>query len=208
MPPFGCEVNEDNCIEGLADPLDPDSLSVDDALELCYAESRYTECPVETWAVLMVLLFLSGLCLGVPNANARAMLLNTNMPETRGTAVNILVILSNLGKGVGPLLASSMIVGLGRQMSFTVITIIFSFACLPYYITSCTYASDTELQVQEVQDNIDDDKQGALVAQVAGEEEAEGAPVPIVADSQGDESKHDPALDKTEDTASGTQASE
>merc|ERR1712216_804674 len=102
----------------------------------------------------VTLLFLSGLCLGVPTANSRAMLLNTNLPETRGTAVAILVILSNLGKGCGPLIAAAMILSIGRTTAFLAITVIFSCASITYFLTALTYAGDIQKQVELVEQQV------------------------------------------------------
>lgn len=124
------------------------------AVTTCTDASEFFVCPPVTWGVLIVLLFLSGACLGVPTANARAMLLNTNLPETRGTAVAILVILSNFGKGFGPLVASLMIGSLGRPTSFTAITIVFSCAAITYYATAATYARDIQNQVETVEHQV------------------------------------------------------
>ncbi len=107
----------------------------------------FTTCPGVTWGILVTLMFLSGMALGAPTANSRAMLLNTNLPETRGTAVTILVILSNIGKGIGPLIAAAMIISLGRDMAFTVITIVFSLASITYFLTACTCVAEEEEEV-------------------------------------------------------------
>jgi MFS family permease len=86
---FGCEYDEPACLEGnnVSLSASPDDPAYVEAIALCKENVLYTVCPVSTWAVLIVLLFVSGLCLGVPTANVRAMLLNTNLPETRGTAI-------------------------------------------------------------------------------------------------------------------------
>ena len=156
---FACELDMTACLDEYNVSYVPTEINtsapdVVAALATCTDASEFFVCPPVTWGVLIVLLFLSGLCLGVPTANARAMLLNTNLPETRGTAVAILVILSNFGKGFGPLVASLMIGSLGRPTSFTAITIVFSCAAITYFATAATYGRDIAKQVKIVEHQV------------------------------------------------------
>jgi len=153
--PFGCELDVDACLEGhgVAN-VSVGSVEYQDAFDACNSTKSYFTCPAETWGALSTLLFLSGLFLGVPTANSRAMLLNTNVPETRGSAMTILVVLSNLGKGCGPLIAAAMLQVWSYTTSFTIITGIFSFASITYFATAATYAKDVDNQVAQVEKQV------------------------------------------------------
>lgn len=89
----------------------------------------------------------SGLLLGVPNANVRAMLLNVNLPEVRGTTMTLLVVVSNLGKGVGPLVAAALIGELGRFPAFNIAVGFFIVSCVPYFAAICQLGKDIRRQV-------------------------------------------------------------
>lgn len=59
--------------------------------------------------------FLAGLFACITAGNARAILLNVNSPETRGSAFAVYSLLDNLGKGFGPFMAASLIASLGSR---------------------------------------------------------------------------------------------
>jgi len=93
---------------------------------------------------------LGALLLSIPGANVRAWILNTNTPETRGTATSVINIVGNIGKGLGPLVASALIVATNRQQAFNI-----SFACFLltvafYYGVCFTLSKD----IKRVSDNV------------------------------------------------------
>eukprot|EP00949_MAST-11_sp_MAST-11-sp1_P004491 g4491.t1 len=63
---------------------------------------------------------VGGAVASVTGANIRAMLMNVNLPETRGTTFATFAIFDDLGRGFGPLISSSLIVMLGRQVAFNI----------------------------------------------------------------------------------------
>lgn len=62
--------------------------------------------------------FLGGLLSCVTAANVRAVLLNVNAPETRGTVFAVYSLMDDLGKGAGPAVVAALIVRLGRKTAF------------------------------------------------------------------------------------------
>jgi MFS-type transporter involved in bile tolerance (Atg22 family) len=64
----------------------------------------------------------AGTAATVTGGNVRAVFMNVNAPETRGTVFGILCIMDDVGKGFGPFLAAFMINLFGRQSAFTMCT--------------------------------------------------------------------------------------
>eukprot|EP00668_Euglena_longa_P000475 GGOE01000597.1.p1 GENE.GGOE01000597.1~~GGOE01000597.1.p1 ORF type:complete len:451 (-),score=102.22 GGOE01000597.1:196-1548(-) len=62
---------------------------------------------------------LAGMTSTVAGSNIRAVLVNVNAPETRGTVFGIFCVLDDVGKGFGPFLAAAMISRYGRQQAFS-----------------------------------------------------------------------------------------
>ena len=65
-----------------------------------------------------MLMMLGGLLAPVAGGNAKAILLNTVEPRSRGTVFGVYNIMDDLGKGLGPALVSSWVRPLGRRSSF------------------------------------------------------------------------------------------
>ncbi|MEM9494250.1 MAG: MFS transporter, partial [Myxococcota bacterium] len=63
---------------------------------------------------------LAGFFAIVAAPNARAMLLNVNAPETRGSIFALYNMADDLGKGFGPFFISTLIVSFGREWAFNV----------------------------------------------------------------------------------------
>ena len=61
---------------------------------------------------------LTGFVISIPSANVRAMLVNVNAPETRGSVFGLFNLADDLGKGLGPFLIGPMVVALGRHGAF------------------------------------------------------------------------------------------
>ncbi len=68
----------------------------------------------------MVLGFITGFMVSVTGPNVRAMLLNVNTPETRGSIFSLFNLTDNLGKGFGPVIISLLIVQFGRLWAFNI----------------------------------------------------------------------------------------
>jgi len=62
---------------------------------------------------LYAMALIAGLLAAVANANVKAILMNVNRPETRGSVFAVFHLVDNLGQGCGPLLGSLLIGALG-----------------------------------------------------------------------------------------------
>ncbi len=68
----------------------------------------------------LILGFITGFMVSITGPNVRAMLLNVNTPETRGSIFSLFNLTDNLGKGVGPVVISMLIVHFGRLWAFNI----------------------------------------------------------------------------------------
>lgn len=68
----------------------------------------------------LILGFITGFMVSITGPNVRAMLLNVNTPETRGSIFSLFNLTDNLGKGVGPVVISLLIVHFGRLWAFNI----------------------------------------------------------------------------------------
>jgi MFS-type transporter involved in bile tolerance (Atg22 family) len=69
---------------------------------------------------LTVLSLVTGFIIAQSGANCRAMLVNVNLPEARGSMSSLYNIVDDLGRGFGPFFVSLMIAGLGRETAFVI----------------------------------------------------------------------------------------
>ena len=127
--------------------------------DACIAEG-FNHCELDTWATMVLVMVTAGFLLGIPNANVRAMLLNVNLPEVRGTTMTLLVVVSNLGKGVGPLLAATMIGSLGRFTAFNAAVGFFIISCVPYFVAILQLGRDVRRQAMAVEQIVKVEKEG------------------------------------------------
>ena len=68
----------------------------------------------------MPISILGGIFNGVPGPNIKAMVLNVNTPDTRGSAMAMFSLTDDIGKGLGPPLVGILIVRFGRQTAFSI----------------------------------------------------------------------------------------
>lgn len=107
--------------------------------------------------------FMAGVFSSVTPPNVRALLLNVNPPEARGTIFAFYSQIDDVGKGGGPALVALLIVTMGRRVAFNVA---FSFWFLCAIFLACiafTVEQDVQLQQRDVlealdanNDNVDD----------------------------------------------------
>ncbi len=71
-------------------------------------------------AVPLALGFVTGFLISITGPNVKAMLLNVNTPETRGSIFALFNLTDNLGKGFGPVIISFFIVRFGRLAAFNI----------------------------------------------------------------------------------------
>ncbi len=68
----------------------------------------------------VVIGFITGFIITMSGPNIRAILLNVNSPETRGSIFSLFNLTDDLGKGFGPVIISLLIVAFGRLWAFNV----------------------------------------------------------------------------------------
>ena len=84
------------------------------------------EKPSITLPVLIGL--FTGFIVTITSPNVKAMLLNTNAPETRGSIFSLFNLADDLGKGFGPVIISFLIVLFGRLWAFNIANIFWLFS--------------------------------------------------------------------------------
>jgi MFS family permease len=70
--------------------------------------------------VPLVLAFITGFTVILPAPNLKAITLNVNSPETRGSILSLGNLTDSLGNGFGPALISLFIIGFGRVLAFNI----------------------------------------------------------------------------------------
>ncbi len=91
-------------------------------IPLLYLINYPSQLGVENPSLVMplALAFLTGFIAGFPLPNVRAMTLNVNSPETRGSIMSIANLTDSLGMGFGPAIISLFIVAFGRIGAFNI----------------------------------------------------------------------------------------
>ena len=101
----------------------------------------------------MMLALVSGLFTGftisITGPNVKAMLLNVNTPETRGSIFSLFNLTDDLGKGFGPVIISLLIVSLGRTWAFNVANLFWVFCGIVLLWLIWVFPKD-EQQLQNV----------------------------------------------------------
>jgi predicted MFS family arabinose efflux permease len=72
------------------------------------------------YAAAAALAFFTGVIISQASSPVRTILLNVNAPETRGSIFSIFNLVDDLGRGLGPLFVSMLIVAFGRQAAFNI----------------------------------------------------------------------------------------
>ena len=102
--------------------------------------------PGQPFNTVMLPLFLaSGAVVSITGANVRAVLLNVTAPEVRGWAFSVFNLMDDLGKGVGPVLVSSLIAVYGRETTFVAAMLAWVPCGLLLAAIACTVESDEEM---------------------------------------------------------------
>jgi len=72
-------------------------------------------------ALPLVLSLVTGFVISIPSSNVKAMLINVNAPEIRGSVFSLYNLADDLGRGLGPWVIGSLLVpALGRTAAFSV----------------------------------------------------------------------------------------
>jgi len=89
---------------------------------------------------------IGGVLSSITPPNVRAILLNVNPPELRGSIFAAYTLVDDIGKGAGPAMVAGFIVGFGRRVAFN---IAFSFWFLCGIVLACiTFTIDHDLELQ------------------------------------------------------------
>ncbi len=64
--------------------------------------------------------FITGFIVAITGPNTKAIVLNVNSPETRGSIFSLFNLTDDLGKGFGPVIISMLIVAFGRVWAFNI----------------------------------------------------------------------------------------
>ncbi len=90
----------------------------------------------------IVLGFITGFTVSVTSPNVKAMLLNVNSPETRGSIFSLFNLTDNLGKGFGPVIISLFIVHFGRLYAFNIANLFWVICGLVLLAMAWTFPGD------------------------------------------------------------------
>ena len=102
--------------------------------------------PERVW--LYITCFVGGVLCSMTPPNVRAILLNVNPPETRGSMFAVYSQIDDVGKGGGPALVAVLIVSMGRRVAFNVA---FSFWFLCGILLACiTFTIDHDLELERL----------------------------------------------------------
>lgn len=110
--------------------------------------------------MLLVMALFGGICLAQSVPNTRAMLLNINLPETRGTAFAINNLMDDLGKGLGPLIFAFIAAAVGRGVAMNISMLLFVVTAAFYFGLYWTIESDEDA-VQKI--IVDQQKENAAL---------------------------------------------
>nr|HPK45394.1 MFS transporter [Spirochaetota bacterium] len=86
--------------------------------------------------------FITGFTVTITGPNVRAILLNVNTPETRGSIFSLFNLTDDLGKGFGPVIISALIVLFGRLMAFNIANLFWLLCGLLLLVMIKTFPED------------------------------------------------------------------
>ncbi|MEJ5362900.1 MAG: MFS transporter [Spirochaetota bacterium] len=110
------------------------------ALLLNYTPQIIIPEPDPTWPLIFG--FVTGFTVTITGPNVRAILLNVNTPETRGSIFSLYNLTDDLGKGFGPVIISALIVWFGRIMAFNVANLFWLVCGLLLLVMIWTFPED------------------------------------------------------------------
>ncbi|MDH7553479.1 MAG: MFS transporter [Spirochaetota bacterium] len=110
------------------------------ALLLNYNPQIIVPEPDPTWPLIFG--FVTGFTVTITGPNVRAILLNVNTPETRGSIFSLYNLTDDLGKGFGPVIISALIVWFGRIMAFNVANLFWLVCGLLLLVMIWTFPED------------------------------------------------------------------
>ena len=87
----------------------------------------------------------TGFIVTITGPNVKAMLLNTNSPETRGSIFSLFNLADDLGKGFGPVIISFMIVLFGRLWAFNMANLFWLFCGIVLLYLTAVFPRDKDV---------------------------------------------------------------
>ncbi len=99
---------------------------------------------IENPSILLPMLIglFTGFTISITGPNVRAMLLNVNSPETRGSIFSLYNLADDLGKGFGPVIISLLIVGFGRLWAFNIANLFWIFCGIVLLLMAKVFPED------------------------------------------------------------------
>ena len=96
--------------------------------------------------------FFTGFIITITAPNIKAILLNVNTPETRGSIFSLFNLTDDLGKGFGPVIISMLIIAFGRLMAFNVANLFWLFCGVILLVMMFTFPGD-EARLRRILDD-------------------------------------------------------
>ncbi|MBP7585564.1 MAG: MFS transporter [Spirochaetes bacterium] len=105
----------------------------------------------QTGSVLapIIIGFFTGFIITITGPNMKAILLNVNTPETRGSIFSLFNLTDDLGKGFGPVIISLLIVGFGRLLAFNIANLFWLVCGVLLLVMMATFPKD-EARLHEI----------------------------------------------------------
>ncbi len=95
-------------------------------------------------AVPLALAFITGFIIIFPAPNIKAITLNVNSPETRGSILSMSNLFDSLGNGFGPAFISLFIIAFGRMVAFNIANLFWIASGLLQILMFFTFAGDEQ----------------------------------------------------------------
>ncbi len=95
-------------------------------------------------AIPLILAFITGFIVIFPAPNLKAMTLDVNSPETRGSILSLANLTDSLGQGFGPAVISLFIVGFGRIWAFNIANVFWIISGLLQMVMFFTFPRDEQ----------------------------------------------------------------
>lgn len=93
----------------------------------------------------------SGLLISITGVNVRAMLLDINRPDTRGSVFALCNLADDLGRGLGPAIIAVLIGAFGRLSAFRIAALFWAFCGLVLLLMVRTFPADEERLRRELE---------------------------------------------------------
>ena len=84
--------------------------------------------------IVMLLSLLGGICISTASSNNKAMLMNINRPEHRGSVFAVFNLTDNIGKGFGPAIGGAMLAATGSYSFMVNTAVAFWFLCALLFV--------------------------------------------------------------------------